>query len=105
MKRWVLVAALLLLPAFPAGAGERLYALRVDGMACPYCAYGVEKKIKTLDGVVRDSIDIRLDEGRVVFRADTDAAIPERKLKQLINDAGFTLRGLATEPATGGNGN
>lgn len=91
-QRFSLIFLLALaLPAW-AWAAERQYQLRVDGLACPYCAYGIEKKIRALDGVDKDSVAIRINEGLVVFQADTEAPIGEAELKQLINDAGFTLR-------------
>lgn len=80
--------------ALPAWSADRQYQLRVDGLACPYCAYGVEKKIKALGGVDKGSVAIRLNEGLVVFQADTETAIGEMALKRLVNDAGFTLRSL-----------
>lgn len=33
-------------------AGQPSYKLRVDGLACPFCAYGIEKKLGALEGVV-----------------------------------------------------
>ena len=82
--------------ATPAWSAEYRYELKVDGLACPYCAYGIEKKILTLQGVKDDSLDIRLNEGLVVFDAENDKRISEASLKELVNDAGFTLRGLET---------
>lgn len=37
---WILSAL-----ALPAWSAETRYELRVDGLACPYCAYGIEKKM------------------------------------------------------------
>ena len=101
MRRLFPVVVLLVTLTMPVWAAEIRYELRVDGLACPYCAYGIEKKIKALDGVDKESIQIQLNEGVVVFEADT--LISEGRLKRLINDAGFTLRGLKTSSATSGN--
>lgn len=89
----VFVASALALPAW----ADTRYALRIDGLACPYCAYGVEKKLKALDGVDESTFEIMLNEGLVVFHAKDDAAITEESLKQLVDDAGFTLRGLESQ--------
>lgn len=78
-------------------AADVQYELRVDGLACPYCAYGIEKKIKALDGVVKDSVEIKLNEGLVVFRTNDQPQLTEASLKTLINDAGFTLRNFTTQ--------
>ncbi|MAZ88853.1 MAG: heavy metal transport/detoxification protein [Cellvibrionaceae bacterium] len=97
MQRLIMIPILLAL-ALPAWSAELHYKLRVDGLACPYCAYGIEKKIKALDGVVKDSVEIRLNDGVVAFEASTDRPIDEATLKTLVNDAGFTLRGVKTQP-------
>ncbi|MGN2393298.1 heavy-metal-associated domain-containing protein, partial [Pelomicrobium sp. G1] len=33
------------------------YWLQVDGLACPFCAYGIEKKLRALDGVDKVKVD------------------------------------------------
>jgi copper chaperone CopZ len=96
--RQLLSTLMLLTLALPAWSTEFRYVLRVDGLACPYCVYGIEKKIKALDGVEKASVEIRLNDGVLAFEASTDRPIDEATLKQLVNDAGFTLRGLKTQP-------
>lgn len=32
-------------------AGGDRYQLQVDGLACPFCAYGIEKKLSRLEGI------------------------------------------------------
>lgn len=93
VRTWLSILLLSAL-ALPAWSADREYQLRVDGLACPYCAYGIEKKIRALDGVDKDSVAILINEGLVTFQADTDTAIAEAEIRQLIDDAGFTLRGL-----------
>ena len=39
--------------------------VQVDGLSCPFCAYGLEKKLKNIDGVASLKIDI--DEGLVTL--------------------------------------
>ncbi|HHH13154.1 MAG TPA: copper chaperone, partial [Thiolapillus brandeum] len=51
MKRTFLVALLFLLLAQGAWAAGKHYEMRVDGLACPFCAYGIEKKFKAMKGV------------------------------------------------------
>ena len=46
----ITLALLLLLPA--ASAGSATYSLEVDGLACPFCAYGIEKKLSAIDGAL-----------------------------------------------------
>jgi mercuric ion binding protein len=96
MKKTVLMALLLTGLSLPAWAETR-YELHVDGLACPYCAYGIEKKLKALDGVIYETLVFKLNEGTVSFVAKDEATITEPILKQLINDAGYTMRGLETQ--------
>ncbi len=73
-----------------AGFAENLiYKIRVDGLACPYCAYGIEKKLNELDGVKFKDMD--LDKG-VVTVETFDVKLEEAQLKQLFQDSGFTYR-------------
>jgi mercuric ion binding protein len=99
MRQCLFIAALLML-SFMAQAAERRYELYVDGMACPYCAYGIEKKIKAIDGVDKSSVEIKLNDGLVIFEADTPEPMDQASLKTLINDSGFTLRQFQVQPST-----
>lgn len=75
-------------------AQDRQYRLAVDGLACPFCAYGIEKKLNTLDGV--DTVDIQLDEGVVVVTMEPGASLTRERARAAINEAGFTLNGFET---------
>jgi len=84
------VAGLLLLAmAQTAIAETTIYSIRVDGLACPYCAYGIEKKLNELDGV--KFIDMDLEKGIVTVET-YDVKLGEAQLKQLFTDSGFTYR-------------
>ncbi len=47
-------------------AAPPAYKLRVDGHACPFCAYGIEKQLSTLEGVAR--VDVDIEKGAVTVR-------------------------------------
>ncbi len=86
-------AALLALPLLLAAAGaraEQVYRLYVDGLACPFCAYGVEKKVGGLDGVAR--VDIDLEGGFVAVEMRDGRRLDEAAAGRAVSDAGFTLR-------------
>ena len=51
MKKWILAMAMALIWNVAAFAAGTEYQLRVDGLACPFCAYGIEKKLKKTEGV------------------------------------------------------
>ena len=71
-------------------AAPEAYTLTVDGLACPFCAYGIEKQLTALEGV--QSIEVDINEGLVVVTMAEGAEIDEADLRQAVNDAGFTLR-------------
>lgn len=65
---------------------------RVDGLACPFCAYGVEKKLERLEGV--DSLEVRINEGLVILYSKDNGRIDEKMINRKIEEGGFTPRGV-----------
>lgn len=94
--RFILASALLALST-PAMA-DQLYKLRVDGLACAYCAYGIEKQFMRTPGV--SHVDIDFENGYVLVSAGDDTSFSEDQLRTIVNDAGFTLRGIKVESGT-----
>lgn len=74
--------------------GERI-TLRVDGLSCPFCAYGLEKNIKSLGGV--SNLDIKVNDGIATFDVKSGVTITDGQLKKVVQDAGFTLRDIKRE--------
>lgn len=70
------------------------YQMRVDGLACPYCAYGIEKSLKKIDGV--NEIDIDLNKGLVTVNVAEGVTLSDAQMTKLFNDAGFTFRSMLT---------
>jgi copper chaperone CopZ len=64
--------------------------VQVDGLACPFCAYGLEKKIKKMKG--SSDINIDIQQGFVFFRMPKENEPTEEALRKLVKDAGFTAR-------------
>ncbi len=81
--------ALLLMPLV-AFAGALQYRIGVDGLACPFCAYGIEKKFSNTEGV--DKVDVDINAGVVTVTMKEGAALSEAQAAQIVKDAGFTLR-------------
>ncbi|MFK5915710.1 MAG: heavy metal-associated domain-containing protein [Woeseiaceae bacterium] len=75
--------------SFAAGSN---YSIRVDGLACPFCAYGIEKKFKAMDGI--SNIKVDLDNGIVSVDAKEGLELKEDKMIKLFNDSGFTYRSM-----------
>lgn len=84
-----LLAVLFLFAAQNIHAETTDYSIRVDGLACPYCAYGIEKKLNQIEGVKFQDMD--LEKGIVKVEAK-DVKLQEDQLKQLFQDSGFTYR-------------
>lgn len=95
MKRF-LVAPLLLFWSLAALAAGTQYAMRVDGLACPYCAYGIEKKLNKIEGV--EKIDIDLDKGLVTVNVREGVELTESQMDKLFQEAGFTYRSMTKQP-------
>ncbi len=68
--------------------------LRVDGLACPFCAYGLEKKVSKLEGYKTDSYKVRINEGVVSFGWRNDEPLDLDAVEKAVDKAGFTLRGV-----------
>jgi len=68
------------------------HVIGVDGMSCPFCAYGVEKKLKKVKDV--ESVTIDLNEGEIMVIAKAGATIKEESLRKAVHDAGFTVSSL-----------
>ncbi len=71
------------------------YEMRVDGLACPFCAYGIEKKFKAIEGT--SNIDVDLDKGLVTVDLAKGKQFTEDQMKALFSDSGFTFRGMKTQ--------
>ncbi len=89
LLRSLAFAMSLLVSAGAAVAGPPAYELRVDGLACPFCAYGIEKQLHKLDGVAR--IDVDIANGTVTVTLDQGATLDETTAREAVERAGFSL--------------
>ncbi len=72
--------------------GPKILA-KVDGLTCPFCAYGLEKKLKKLSGV--KAIEIRVDKGEAMLTLEKGAVLAKKDIRRAIQDAGFTPREIS----------
>ncbi len=63
-------------------------SVAVDGMSCPFCAFGVEKKLKKVDGV--DSVAVDLKSGKATLTATEGNTIQVNQVPGAIKKSGFT---------------
>lgn len=88
MKTSLIALALLWLGVVWAGDGR--YRLSVDGLACPFCAYGIEKQLRRIEGV--QTVDVDLKQGQVIVTTAEGHVLTEAQARRAAEDAGFTLR-------------
>lgn len=91
MKKLIILSILSLWTNFAFATGTE-YDMRVDGLACPFCAYGIEKGFVKTEGV--KSVDIDLKNGLVIVKTEDGKTFTEEELKKIINDTGFTMKSM-----------
>ncbi|ADE14791.1 hypothetical protein Nhal_1661 [Nitrosococcus halophilus Nc 4] len=93
-------AVLIFLGVFLLGAGalasETTYHLKVDGISCPFCAYGIEKAFSQLEGIKIAQTD--LEKGVVVVTMEEGKSLDEATARKVVVKTGFTLRGFKKVP-------
>ncbi len=89
----LLFVLLLTAPLAPTVAQEmtaRSATITVDGLSCPFCAYGLEKHLKRVAGVER--VDINMKDGKAIVHLKPGAQVDDAALKAAVKKAGFTAR-------------
>jgi mercuric ion binding protein len=82
MNKFLSIPLLAIVLSTAAFAGGNRYALAVDGLACPFCAYGVEKRLSAIEGV--ESVETDVKSGQVVVTlAEGKTLSEEVALKQI----------------------
>ncbi len=71
-----------------AQAEVRSATVAVDGMACPFCAFGIEKRLKKIDGV--ESVAVHTKEGSATLKAKGGESIAVGQIPEAVERAGFT---------------
>ncbi len=67
--------------------------LTILGMSCPFCAYGVQQKLKKLDGVAE--LEVVLETGIATLKLEDDADLSNDLLKKTVIEAGFEVAKIA----------
>jgi len=97
--RLLLITGLLLAaPLAPANAQEsstQSATIQVDGLSCPFCAYGLEKHLKKVNGV--EGVTINMKRGQATVALKSDAQVDDQTLRQAVKKAGFTARGITRQ--------
>lgn len=62
--------------------------MQVDGMTCPFCIYGIEKKLKSVEEVKDAEANLRSATVDLTFKEN--AVISINRLDKAVDDSGFT---------------
>lgn len=81
----------------PNALATAVYHLQVNGISCPFCAYGIEKELGKIDGVA--DVRTEIEAGVVVVEMAEDAELPENTAKAAVRKAGFTLKAFTRTDA------
>ena len=94
-----MLLALAMTAATMAQAAGPTYQVHVAGLACPFCAYGIEKSLNAIDGVAR--VETNIADGVVSVEMAEGETLERAEAAQAVKDAGFTLDNFEA-PAGGG---
>ncbi|MFQ5605746.1 MAG: heavy-metal-associated domain-containing protein [bacterium] len=90
-----LIMPLFMFTLLTAAGESKKVTVRVDGLACPFCAYGLEKKLKKIDGV--DKLEIKINDGLVTLHFKPYAKIDKALISKKVKEAGFTPKEVTVE--------
>ena len=92
LQKTGLTLALMLFTAVAASAEPQTYKLQVDGLACPFCAYGIEKQLSAIEGV--EELDTDIAASVILLTMKDGDLLDETAAEQAVERAGFTLHGF-----------
>lgn len=84
---WLLAVTSLAVAQGPAAGGKQA-VVTVQGMQCPFCAYGIQKQLKKLPGATK--VDVELAKNQAIVTFAPDAKVSDADIQQAIRKAGFT---------------
>jgi len=64
------------------------FTVKVEGLGCPFCAYGLEKKFKELKGIKK--ITIEMETGILKFNYPEDRLLTLENVEAQVKKAGYT---------------
>ncbi len=98
MKRIALILiSVLWLPLITWAEDQEIVNVGVTGLACPFCAYSVEKSLGKLSGVECVTVNLAANQVRIIMQAEHTADI--KQIKLAIINAGFTPGEASTTTA------
>lgn len=96
----VAVVALLAAPLWgwqADSAGSKQAVISVQGMQCPFCAYGIRKHLAKLPGARQ--VEVELAKNLAIVTFDADAKVGDDEIRRAVRKAGFTAGTIEWRPA------
>ncbi len=72
------------------GNNSQQIKVEVDGLSCPFCAYGLEKKLMEIEGITK--VEISVEKGEALLSLDGETEVDPERVKAEVKKAGFTPR-------------
>jgi copper chaperone CopZ len=70
-----------------AAGNSQTILIEVKGLSCPFCSYGLEKKLKALNGV--EGVEIHMRKGIAEIQVKQGVAVSDAAINEAVKDAGF----------------
>lgn len=102
MKHTILITLIIgITSIFNANAQKNMdkFMVQVDGLGCPFCAYGLEKKFKEFKGIKEVKIDI--ETGDFSFSYPAEKLLSLADVEKQVENAGYTPITTKIERANG----
>lgn len=92
----------------PPAAAPAAHAQRIDftvvGLSCPFCAYGIEKRLRR-EVVGLDSLGLDFKTGIVTLEVRDGVTVTDEQLEAAVKKAGFSVQGdIQRSPLAGTRG-
>lgn len=86
--------------ATPSEPTPEIVEMVVPGLSCPFCAYGLEKRLQQ---EIEDLSDLEIEAatGKVTFRVADGSKLSDEDLRTIVRKAGFSVEELERRPDPG----
>ncbi len=88
LKHTLILAMFALLSVTSTFASINEVRVYVDGLACPFCTFGIEKSLKKVPGIV--SLETTIRTGLVRIQMEPGASLDPAAVNEAVKKAGFT---------------
>lgn len=91
MRHIIKITVVLFLLGTLGAAAQKTYdtfKIQVDGLGCPFCAFGLEKKFKEFKGIKKVKIDI--ETGDFTFSYPSEKNLALEAAQEQVRKAGYT---------------